>query len=58
MIIKSGNLGYQLLDEMLKSERWVHLDGGWDDTQRRRLTLLWHKLNGTKMVNMDLSAVF
>ncbi|KAK7688383.1 hypothetical protein QCA50_008756 [Cerrena zonata] len=36
----------ELLNEMLKTERWTHLDDQWDDQHRKKLCLLWHNLNG------------
>lgn len=34
---------------MLKSQRWSHLSGMWDEAERQDLNNVWHRLNGVCM---------
>ncbi|EJF60431.1 haloacid dehalogenase [Dichomitus squalens LYAD-421 SS1] len=36
----------QVLDAMLKSDRWKHLSSHWDDAKRQGLVMSWHKAQG------------
>ncbi|KIJ44126.1 hypothetical protein M422DRAFT_252621 [Sphaerobolus stellatus SS14] len=46
-----------LLDEMLSSPRWSHLDSLWDDAARKDLVLGWHRLQGWEDSSAGLAAL-
>lgn len=36
----------EILDSMLRSPQWEHLGALWSEEERKRLNLVWHRLDG------------